>query len=189
MILTFLKKFDFLTREQIRKHCRLGTIRNANRVLNELSIYLKCVRDGYHSIYYLSKEGREYVECEKIRKKGGHVQHTIMRNDLWFYLGCPYDWENEIKFTDGKTTIISDAKYVKLNEIHLVEVDHLQPMKENRQKITKYIEIFENGIIKEALGHFPSLIWLTTTELRRKQLQDACQSLPSVKVYTTTDIK
>lgn len=188
-ILLVLRKFDFMTRDQLRKYCRLGTIRNANRILLGLSEYLMSVRDGYQSIYYLSREGRAYVECDKIRKKGGHVVHTVMRNEFWLYNGCPFEWQNEIKVTDGKTTIVVDAMYEKGKLQHLLEVDHTKSMKENRLKIDKYISLYNNGLIAESLGHFPTVVWLTTTELRRKQLREACDLLPGVKVFTMGDIK
>jgi len=189
MILLALKKFDFMTRDQISQYCRLGAVRNTNRVLLGLSDYLQSIREGHQTIYYLSREGKAYVECDKIRKKGGHVAHTIMRNDFWIYNGFPFEWKNEVKVSDGKTVIIVDAMYKKNNQQHFLEVDNIQPMRENKVKIAKYIELYNNGAIAESLGHFPSVIWLTTTELRRKQLQDACKSLHGAKVYTINDIK
>lgn len=188
-LLLYLKRFDFLTRDQLRQLCKLGTIRNTNRVLYELSEYLMSVRDGYQSIYYLSKEGREIVECEKIRKKGGHVVHTVMRNQLWIYSGCPIDWKNEIKVSDGDITLVTDAMYKTSIQTHFLEVDHSQPMTKNRDKIKKYLALYKNGLITESLGEFPVLVWLTTTELRRKQLKEACAELPLTRVYTLDDIK
>lgn len=188
-ILLLLKKFDFLTRDQLNHYFKFGTVRHANRVLGSLSIYLMNVRDGYQSIYYLSKEGRDYVGCEKIRKKGGHVQHTIMRNEVWLFFGCPADWKSEIKVTDGKTTLVTDAMFMKMLQYHFLEVDNTQTMKENRSKIARYKELKDNGLIAQKLGHFPTVVWITTTELRRKQLQDACKSLTSFKVYTLNDLK
>lgn len=188
-LLLYLKRFDFMTRDQLRQLCKLGTIRNTNRVLYELSEYLLSVRDGYQSIYYLSKEGREYVECQKIRKKGGHVQHTIMRNQFWLYSGSPHDWKNEIKVSDGETTLVCDSMYKTSIQHHFLEVDHMQPMTKNRDKIKKYLALYRNGLITESLGEFPVLVWLTTTELRRKQLKEACSELPLVRVFTIDDIK
>lgn len=75
-ILLLLKKFDFLTRDQINSYFKLGTIRNASYVLRNLSDYLMIIRGGYQSIYYLNKFGREYVDCEKIRKKSSNVKHV-----------------------------------------------------------------------------------------------------------------
>ena len=188
-ILLLLKKFDFLTRDQLNRYFHLGKTRNTNRVLGDLSPFLKNIRDGYQSIYYLNKEGREYVGCEKIRKKGGHVQHTIMRNEMWLFYGCPPDWKSEIKVTDGKTTLVTDAMFMKMLQYHFLEIDHTQTMKENRDKILRYKELAQDGLIAQKLGHFPTVVWLTTTELKRTQLKEACKGLPSVKVYTLSDIK
>ena len=189
MILLALKKYDFMTRDQISQYCRLGAVRNTNRVLLGLSDYLQSIREGHQTIYYLNREGKAYVECDKIRKKGGHVTHTIMRNDFWIYNGFPFEWQNEIKVSDSKTTIVVDAMYKKNNQQHFLEVDHIQPMRENKIKIDKYIKLYNNGAIVQSLGHFPTVVFLTTTELRRKQLQDALKTLPNTKVYTMTDIK
>lgn len=189
MILLVLKKCDFMTRDQISQYCRLGAVRNTNRVLLGLSDYLQSIREGHQTIYYLNREGKAYVECDKIRKKGGHVTHTLMRNEFWIYNGFPFEWDNEIKVSDGKTTIIADAMYKKNGHTYLLEVDNIQPMRENKVKIKKYNALFHNGAVARSLGHFPSIIWLTTTELRRKQLQDALKPLPGAKVYTMTDIK
>jgi hypothetical protein len=94
-----------------------------------------------------------------------------------------------MKISDGKTTLIADAMYKKNGQTYLLEVDNIQPMRENKVKIKKYNELFHNGAVTRSLGHFPPVIWLTTTELRRKQLQEALKVLPGAKVYTMTDIK
>lgn len=188
-ILLLLKKFDFLTRDQLSRYFKLGTKRNSNYVLNKISKYLSHVRDGHQSIYYLNKEGRLYVECEKVRKKGGHIYHTIMRNEIWLFFKCPPDWRNEIKVTAGKTNIVVDAMFSKSLIYHFLEVDHTQTMQENRAKIKRYKQLYEEGILATTLKHFPTIVWLTTTELRKKQLLEACKDLPSVKVYTFEEIK
>lgn len=189
-ILLLLKKFDFMTRDQLNQYFKFGTIRHTNRILSGLSDYLMSIREGYQTIYYLSKKGKDYVDCEKIRKKGGHVLHTVMRNDLWLYFERPRDWKNEIKVSDGRETVIVDAMFTDdWERRHFLEVDNTQTMIENRRKIKRYNELFNNGSIEEKLGHFPTIVWLTTTEHRRKQLKDACEELPVVMVFTINDIK
>ncbi|WP_084246899.1 replication-relaxation family protein [Rummeliibacillus stabekisii] len=188
-ILSLLKKFDFLTRDQIRFYFGLGKKRNTNRVLNGLSDYLNSIRDFSQSVYYLNKIGREYVGCEKVRKKSSNVQHYIMRNEFYFYNSCPSDWKNEIKVSDGHSTVIVDAMYSKLETTHFLEVDNLQPMSENRIKAKRYLELFQNGLLAEELGHFPTLVWLTTSELRRMQLKELCKDLPVCQVYLYDEIK
>lgn len=185
-----MKKFDFLTRDQLNNYFRLGTKRNTNRVLRNLSDYLMSIRDGQQSIYYLSREGKDYVDCDKVRRKGGHVNHAIMRNDMWFFNECPKKWKNEIKVSDGYATVIVDAMFTdNWDRRHFLEVDSIQKMKENRDKIKRYKELFKNGLLEEDLGHFPTIVWLTTTEHRRTQLKKECEGLPAVMVFTITDIR
>lgn len=186
-ILLLLKKFDFLTRDQLNKYFKFGTVRNANYVLRKISDYLTTIREGYQTIYYLNKEGREYVDSEKIRKKGGHVQHIVMRNQYWLHCGCPRDWQNEVKILlNDKPFIIADSKFTRNGFIHFLEVDHLQTMKENKAKIERYKKLTES-LVKQ-FGYYPTLIWVTTTEHRRKQLEELCKGLKSI-IYTINDIK
>lgn len=185
-ILLLLKKFDFLTRDQICSYFKLGTNRNANKVLYRLSDYLTSIRIGYQSIYYLNKNGREYVDCEKVRKKGGHVQHVVMRNEIWLHFKCPKDWRNEVKISDEKTSVVADAVFTRNGFYHFLEVDNLQSMKENRAKINRYKQLLDS-LVKQ-FGYFPTLVWLTTTEHRRKQLESACNCL-NFKVFTISDIQ
>lgn len=186
-ILLLLKKFDFMTRDQLNQYFKLGTVRNANYVLRNLSEHLMSIREGYQTIYYLSKIGRVYVDCDKIRKKGNHVQHTILRNQFWLFYKCPRDWQNEMKaIIDEKTAIVVDAMFTRNGFQHFLEVDNLQTMKENREKIKRY-RVLMNSLVKQ-YGYFPTLVWVTTTEQRRKQLEKACEEL-KVKIYTIDDIK
>lgn len=111
-----------------------------------------------------------------------------MRNQYYIFSKCPENWDNEMKLSDGKYTVICDALYKHGATYHCLEVDSTQCMKKNRGKIVQYKGLFENGALKQHLGHFPLLIWVTTTELRRKRLLELCEGLP-VKVYTINEIK
>jgi len=180
-----LKKFDFLTRDQLNKHFNLGLKANTNRVLRELSEYLLNVREGYQTIYYLSAKGRRYVDCEKVRKKGNHMHH-VMRNEMWFHYSCPSDWKNEIKISDGTTTVIVDAMFTHAWRMHFLEVDHKQNMKENRNKIKRYKVLMSS--LESKLGYTPTIVWLTTTEYRKNQLAKECEGM-QFKIFTVDDIK
>lgn len=79
--------------------------------------------------------------------------------------------------------------FTKLHTTHFLEVDNLQSMKENRSKIERYKDLCKNGSLERSLGHFPTLVWVTTTELRRMQLKEACESLPVVQVSLYDEIK
>lgn len=189
-ILLLLKRFDFMTRDQLNECLQLGTVRNTNRILHNLSAYLMNIREGYQTIYYLSSKGRRYVDCEKVRKKGGHVRHIVMRNEMWLFSNQPKEWKNEVKVSDGSTSIVVDAMFNDSWERkNFLEVDSTQPMKENRNKIQRYKELLNNGLVEEKLGHFPTLVWLTTTEHRREQLKKECEGLQAVMVFTINDIK
>lgn len=184
-----MKKLDFLTRDQLITHFKLGKVGNANRVLRNLSDYLMSIRDGYQSIYYLSREGREYVDCDKVRKKSSQVEHILMRNQLWLHYGSPRDWKNEMKvkdLKDGKELLRCDAMFTLNGFYHFVEVDNLQTMKENRDKIQRYKQ-FINGFAIQS-GYYPTIIWVTRTEYRKRQLEKACEGL-KVKIHTINDIR
>ncbi|WP_144511634.1 replication-relaxation family protein [Bacillus sp. FJAT-22090] len=185
-ILLRLKELDFLTRDQLNKLFKLGKVRNTNRVLFNLSDYLMTIKEGHQSVYYLSKLGREYVDCDKVRKKTNNVHHTIMRNQFWLFYKCPKDWQSEMKVMLDKNYIVVDAMFTRNNFKHFLEVDNLQSMKANREKIKCYKEIIDTFVTQ--FGYYPTLVWVTTTEHRRRQLEMACVGL-KVKVYTMDDIK
>lgn len=183
-----LKKLDFLNRDQIRKLHRLGKVRNTNRILGELTPYLSKFREEYTTVYYLNREGREYVNCSKIRKKGNKVNHCLARNDFYIYSGCPADWKNEIKIGDSYGHCICDSLFKTEGRYNILEVDLKQSMSENKLKAQKYQGLFERKAIEQSLGYFPVVIWLTHSELRRKQLKEISKGFPSL-VYTLEDIK
>lgn len=175
-----------MTRDQLGDYFNLGKKRNTNRILQNLSDYLSSYRDGYETIYYLNKAGRSYVGCNKHRRVGSHVKHTIMRNQFWLFYKSPADWKNEVRISDGEYTIVADSMFLRNGFQHFLEVDHMQTMKQNREKIKRY-RLLMDSLVKQ-MGYYPTCVWLTTTELRRKQLEDACGGL-KCKVYTIYDIQ
>jgi hypothetical protein len=178
-----LRKLDYLSRSQIQRLHRLKSDRNAQRVLKNMSEYLSCFKDG-ENIYYLNKEGRERVGATKVLKKTAQSRHYIMRNTLYIALGSPATWENEMELAvPGKVSVIADAIYFMNKRMHIIEVDHTQKMIKNRGKIRRYKKLMELG----AFDVQPKFIWITTTELRRKQLKELSEGL-DIKVYTISDL-
>lgn len=180
-ILSTLAQLDYLSRSQIQRLHNLGTYRNTSRVLNEMKDYLSGFRDN-EKIYYLNKEGRLRVGCAKVRTKSLQIEHFLMRNELYIHLGQPADWRNEMKLKGGGVTIICDAMY-HTNKYHFVEVDRIQKMSKNRDKIRRYKKLMATGFSVD-----PEIIWITTTEHRRYQLKKECDGL-NARIYTIEDLR
>jgi hypothetical protein len=177
-----LKKLGFLSRSQIQRLHRLGGVRNANRVLKELSEYVSTFRQD-ENIYYLNKEGRERVDCERVLKKSNQVEHYLMRNQLFIASGCPASWKNEVKLTvKSEVSIVADAVYTMAGFFNIIEIDCEQKMTVNRTKIAKYRRLIELGVFEKQ----PKFIWVTKTEYRKKQLLALCEGL-KVTVYLAKD--
>lgn len=159
---------------------RLGSDRNARKVLQNMDPYLSFIREG-EKVYYLNKEGRERVQCKKICKKTTQVQHYLMRNEAYMAFGQPSSWKNEVKFgLKDVTTVIADALFQRDGTYHVIEIDHTQKMAKNNGKVEKYRVLMQQINFK--------LIWVTTTEYRRKQLIRLCEGM-DVHIYTINDFK
>jgi len=170
---------DYLTRSQLQLIHGLKSDRNARRILAQMSDQINVKKEG-QCVYYLNAKGREIVGCQKVRKGTGNVDHYLMRNTLYIAFGMPDTWKNEIKITSkGLTkkdtvTNIADALFKYQNTFHIVEVDNTQTMAKNKVKMEKYRLLIE----RKAFGDVPPVfIWITTTELKRKYLQELCKGL------------
>lgn len=181
-ILLSLKKLDYLTRSQLQTLHNLKSMRNANRVLNNLSEYVSFFRHGLEKVYYLNKAGRERVQCDKVRKKTPNIQHFLLRNQFYIYMKRPATWENEIKIKVGDVSIVCDASFTYQGKKCFVEVDISQPMMKNKAKVDKYKKM------KELTDDPFSLIWITEIESRRYKLAKLCEGLIGT-VFTLNDIK
>ncbi|MGG3801816.1 replication-relaxation family protein [Metabacillus fastidiosus] len=182
-ILLSLKKLDYLSREQMQKLHNLGEIRNAQRVLRNMSEYVSSFTSDRKNIYYLNKEGRERVDASKVRKKTAMINHYLMRNDLYIAIGKPSTWKNEpkIKIPDSNIFIISDALFISNKLHHFIEVDYKQSMSKNTAKIKRYRQIHQ-------INPQFMLIWITTTAYRKNKLLSLCEGL-NVQVLVWDDIK
>lgn len=162
----------------------LGTARNASRVLQQMQEYVTSFRDT-ENVYYLTKDGRDRVDSQVIRKKTLQARHYVMRNDVYLAEGMPAGWRNEMKLeVKGKVCIIADAVFKRADRLHIIEVDHTQKMSKNRVKIERYKQLLSLGVLKVP----PVFIWVTTTEYRRKQLTKLLQDTQH-KIYTVDDLR
>lgn len=188
-ILSSLNKLDYLSRSQIQRLHDLKGERNARRVLQAMSGLLGSFRgDTGESIYYLNKAGRARIGSDTTRSKTAQANHYLMRNDAYIYYR-PEAWKNEQRFLiDGKPLVIADAYFQYKLRRYFLEVDHLQHMTKNRDKIERYKRLKATGALQERLKYFPRLVWVTVTESRKKQLLEWCEGLETV-VHLWEDIK
>jgi len=188
-ILSSLKKLDYLSRSQIQRLHGLGGDRNARRVLQNMNALISSFRgETGESVFYLSKAGRERIGSDITRQKMNQVNHYLMRADVYIHLR-PEDWKNEVKISVGDIVRITpDAYFSYQLRRHFLEVDHLQSMSKNKDKIERYKKLQSTGSFQERLRYFPRLIWVTMTETRKKQLMELCNGLDTI-VYTWADIR
>ena len=201
-ILFSLAKLGFLTRTHLRYLHDLKSNRNTSRIMKELEEYVHMKRHyerNGEAVYYLNKKGLEFTGCEKEFKWTDHVEHYLMRNDLYLYFGQPSDWRTEERLTfkmpvkNGarvslkEYSLVPDAIFTRNNRYHFIEVDRKQTMKENKRKIAIYKELKEG--MKKHYGYSPSLIFYTVTGARQKQLEAWCQEagIPC-KVFRKEDL-
>lgn len=185
-----MRKLGYLTRSQLQRIHKLGKVRNTNQILSDLSDYVNSFRDGYDTVYYLSKLGREYTQAKRTLRKTQYAMHAVMRNEWYIYTGMPSQWQNEIKIGDATETQICDTFYKDNGYNIILEVDRLQKMSENRIKAQSYYGMYKRGALTRKFGYFPTVVWLTSTELRRKQLKGICNELGlPAEVYTLEDIQ
>lgn len=190
-ILLLLKRFDYLTVNQFRQLADLGGERNAYRVIKQMEPYLNVFKDGGTNVYYLNKDGREYVGASKVRIKLTTARHYLIRNDLFIHLGRPATWQNEVLLNyespKEEIKVIADAHFTKFSypfpKNYVVEIDHTQKMKKNEFKIEKYRRLTEKGVFKG----MPRLVWVTSTPYRQKALEELCDGMDA-EVYLYSDL-
>lgn len=172
-----------MSRSQLQQLHDLGSARNASRVLQQMSDFVTSFRDT-ENVYYLTKNGRDRVGSQIIRKKTLQARHYVMRNDVFIAEGKPQGWRTEVNVeVKGKVKVVADALFKRGDSLHLVEVDHIQKMSVNRNKIEKYRTLFSLGVIEK-----PKMLWVTTTEYRRNELTKLLRGMDH-KIYTVDDLR
>lgn len=147
------------------KHLRgihdLKSYRNACKVLKQIEPYTQTTYFNKQKVFYLNKCGRDLIGSEKEVKRNQNIEHTLLRNDAYIYLNCPFDWQNEavIEYdvqqpigngiiirgmsVATKSKIVADAMYKRNGYTHLVEIDNIRDMKDNLKKIKSYADCFK----------------------------------------------
>jgi hypothetical protein len=174
------------TRSQLQTIHALGSNRNASRVLKNLERYVNVFRD-IENIYYLNKEGRDLVGCQKVITKNLQYQHTLMRNDIYIHFKQPKNWANEYEIKAEKS-IICDAVFEAGGFQYFLEVDRMQKMNTNIEKLNNYFSFkLTNLWQRNNGGSFPIVLFYTATDSRKEQLLKNNPGL-NLQIYTKTDI-
>ncbi|PGU16079.1 replication-relaxation family protein [Bacillus thuringiensis] len=172
-ILSSLNKLEFASRRQLQAiHC-LGSIRNANRVLKDLRQYCHVTSHNREYIYYLNKKGYDLLGVNPSeRKKKYQLEHTLLRNEAWMWLDFP-DWKTEqvikFRYQNEEKIIVPDAYYIVDKVPHFVEIDRLQHMKNNEEKIHYYSLIAK--LYKKQKNIVPNILFFTISDYREKKLE------------------
>jgi Replication-relaxation len=143
--------------------------------MKNLEVYTNHFSD-FEYVYYLNKKGRELIGSEKIVTKTLQYQHTLMKNDIYVHFEMPKNWMNEYTIPTKEFKIVADAIF-QADKVYFLEVDNMQKMKENYNKIDKYKKFKEMGLWQqENHGHFPTLLFYTTKDSRQHQLREYCKT-------------
>lgn len=191
-ILATIRKLQFATRRHLMCVHEMGGIRNANRIMNDLSIYTSKVIHNKEYVYYLNQSGHKLFGEGKVVHHS-KMSHAILRNEAWLHLFCPDDWqvETEIRYIkdNKKKKIIPDVKFRDEERIlHAVEIDRTQKMVVNDEKLKCYEELTK--IYKQKYnGKVPVIHFFTITKYREKKLEQlAAKYDVFVKVYVIQEI-
>ncbi|ARJ25845.1 hypothetical protein B7492_32955 (plasmid) [Bacillus mycoides] len=172
-ILSTLSKLDFATRRQLQAiHC-LGSIRNANRVLKDLRQYCHVTSHNREYVYYLNKKGLSLLGINSDERKKKHqLEHILLRNEAWMWLDFP-DWKTEqvikFRYQNEEKIIVPDAYFLIDQVPHFVEIDRLQHMKNNEEKIHYYSLIAK--LYKKQKDIVPNILFFTISDYREKKLE------------------
>ncbi|MFC8561429.1 hypothetical protein [Peribacillus frigoritolerans] len=127
------------------------------------------------------------IGSKKEVKKNMLIEHTLLCNEAYLYFNCPLDWKTEyaietketvpasfgIQFKglalSNKKKVVSDATFSRNGYFHLIEVDNIRGMADNKNKIESYVDVFPE--VKNRLGLIPALFIFTSTEDRRRKFE------------------
>lgn len=194
-ILSSLDKLQYATVKQLNRLHRLSSDRNCYRVLRQLEDdkLVKYIKREMN-IYHLTKEGRELIGSEQELPKHRNIDHILMRNDLYVYLGNPQSWKIEQEVEVSGEVIRADAYFTRPKKDTqrqidrcFVEVDHTTPMIENKKKITQYEKL--NKAFKTQYDQELTLIFYVVSETRKRTIIKYAKGKVPVEVYSVSDLR
>lgn len=185
-ILQSCDRFGYLTTSQIQRLHNLGGRRNTTRILSDMGDLLSSFREG-ETVWYLSGKGRKEIGSSNIKRKTPHVQHTVIRNEVFLWMQ-PEQWREEFTLKWDDNTIITDALYTLDGQYGFLEIDITQSMIQNEKKIDMYKRLQASGRWQAKHGPFPEVLYVTISEYRKEKLSKMLGDLQG-RVVTVNDIK
>lgn len=190
-ILSIIDKLGAVSVKQLHEILKLGTYRHTCRVISQLDTYLHVSR-SQQKIVYLNKSGRELIGSNREVKKSVLFDHMLLCNDAYIYYNCPVDWKREYAIETSqepeygfsiqikgvsvaKKKIIPDAIFERDGYVHLVEIDNTRTMLDNRKKVERYKEMWED--IRHHFNTQPKLCIVTKSEKRGRDFRSWCEKL------------
>lgn len=184
-----MDKHGFLTTSQIRRIHNLGGSRNTLRILSDMKHMLSSFREN-ETVWYLNQAGRKEIGSDTVRKRNNQTQHILARNDVYIAYKPDY-WRQELPIKWADKTIVPDAVFRANGHFSgqyvFLEADLTQSMAQNERKIELYRELRETQLFQRKYGHFPVLLFVTTTDPRRTKLRALVGDLKA-EVLTFNDI-
>jgi hypothetical protein len=105
-----------------------------------------------------------------------------MRADACIHYDAMESWKNEPNYNvpEKQISLVPDSTFMHSGRRHFLEIDHLQRMVKNQEKIKRYKALHATGVCQSKFGYFPRLVWVTATESRKAQLLEWCAGLDVV---------
>ncbi|MGO4346312.1 replication-relaxation family protein [Paenibacillus sp. MCAF9] len=185
-ILTSLDSHGFMTTSQLQRLHNLGGRRNTNRILNDMNDLLSSFQLE-EKVYYLSAKGRKEIGSTTTRRRTLHTQHTLLRNEVYLHYHPEY-WRVEFPIKWADKAIIPDAIFKRDGQFVFLEVDNTQAMTQNEKKIALYRELRETQIFQKKHGLFPTILYVTISEYRKKNIRALLDGMKA-EVITYNDLK
>lgn len=185
-ILESLDSHGFMTTSQLQRLHGLSGRRNTSRILNDMNDLLSSFQLD-EKVYYLSAKGRKEIGSTNVRRRTLHTQHTLLRNEVYLRYRPEY-WRLEFPIKWNDKSIVPDAIFKRDGQFVFLEVDHTQSMAQNEKKIAMYRELRESNVFQSKYGHFPTILFVTMSDYRQKQLRALLDGMKA-EILTFNDMK
>lgn len=191
-VLTTIDKLGVVTVKQLHQILKFNNYRKTCRIVQGLEEYLHVERSR-QKIVYLNKEGREFIGSNREVKKSLLFEHSLLANDVFIHYDCPLNWKREhvieieqkqlnlsfIKVQGlsvvNKVKIVCDAYFERNSYTHIIEIDNTRKMIDNRKKIKKYLDTWEE--IRSKYQN-PKLCIFTKSQKRKREFVQMLENIP-----------